>query len=218
MYTICQAAGLGKALLCPAEHAVAWPTCSAGCCDSPVEGRLVVLLTISYNAHVLIAFCLLFFLLPDGLAKKFGLTPEQFGENLRDSYQRHETEQFPAEPLELAKDYVCRSVLGGSLWVYCGCNTSEGIWGHSSKASHCLFACSQFPSPEAVLEGARYMVALQIAREPLVRQVLRQTFQERAKINITPTKKGKKVRKGALTLWVSSGKDLNNIQMLVPPC
>lgn len=44
------------------------------------------------------------------------------------------------------------------------------------------------------------MVALQIAREPLVRQVLRQTFQERAKINISPTKKGKKVRKGALTL------------------
>lgn len=37
------------------------------------------------------------------------------------------------------------------------------------------------------------MVALQIAREPLVRQVLRQTFQERAKINISPSKKGKKV-------------------------
>uniref|UniRef100_A0A674DZC1 SPT6 homolog, histone chaperone and transcription elongation factor n=1 Tax=Salmo trutta TaxID=8032 RepID=A0A674DZC1_SALTR len=94
----------------------------------------------------------------DGLAKKFGLTPEQFGENLRDSYQRHETEQFPAEPLELAKDYVC----------------------------------SQFNSPEAVLEGTRYMVAMQISREPLVRHVLRQTFQERAKININPTKKGKK--------------------------
>ncbi|KAF3840972.1 hypothetical protein F7725_006834 [Dissostichus mawsoni] len=93
-----------------------------------------------------------------GLAKKFGLTPEQFGENLRDSYQRHETEQFPAEPVELAKDYVC----------------------------------SQFSSPEAVLEGTRYMVAMQIAREPLVRHVLRQTFQERAKINIKPTKKGKK--------------------------
>uniref|UniRef100_A0A8C8F2F5 Transcription elongation factor SPT6 n=1 Tax=Oncorhynchus tshawytscha TaxID=74940 RepID=A0A8C8F2F5_ONCTS len=96
----------------------------------------------------------------DGLAKKFGLTPEQFGENLRDSYQRHETEQFPAEPVELAKDYVC----------------------------------SQFNSPEAVLEGTRYMVAMQISREPLVRHVLRQTFQERAKININPTKKGKKVR------------------------
>lgn len=49
-----------------------------------------------------------FYCFTDGLAKKFGLTPEQFGENLRDSYQRHETEQFPAEPLELAKDYVCR--------------------------------------------------------------------------------------------------------------
>ncbi|TNM85156.1 hypothetical protein fugu_009334 [Takifugu bimaculatus] len=94
----------------------------------------------------------------DGLAKKFGLTPEQFGENLRDSYQRHETEQFPAEPVELAKDYVC----------------------------------SQFSTPEAVLEGTRYMVAMQIAREPLVRHVLRQTFQERAKINTKPTKKGKK--------------------------
>ncbi|KAK7925731.1 hypothetical protein WMY93_008041 [Mugilogobius chulae] len=46
--------------------------------------------------------------------------------------------------------------------------------------------------PEAVLEGTRYMVAMQIAREPLVRHVLRQTFQERAKINIKPTKKGKK--------------------------
>uniref|UniRef100_A0A674C8N9 SPT6 homolog, histone chaperone and transcription elongation factor n=1 Tax=Salmo trutta TaxID=8032 RepID=A0A674C8N9_SALTR len=94
----------------------------------------------------------------DGLAKKFGLNPEQFGENLRDSYQRHETEQFPAEPMELAKDYIC----------------------------------SQFSTAEAVLEGIRYMVAMQIAREPLVRHVLRQTFQERAKINIKPTKKGKK--------------------------
>lgn len=70
----------------------------------------------------------------------------------------------------------------------------------SPKPSCCLSAFSQFPSPEAVLEGARYMVALQIAREPLVRQVLRQTFQERAKINISPTKKGKKVRKGVVTL------------------
>ena len=27
-----------------------------------------------------------------GLARKFGLTPDQLGENLRDNYQRHETE------------------------------------------------------------------------------------------------------------------------------
>ena len=40
------------------------------------------------------------------LAAKFGLTPEQFGENLRDNYQRHETEQHSVEPEEVAQDYV----------------------------------------------------------------------------------------------------------------
>ena len=37
---------------------------------------------------------------------KFGLTPEQFGENLRDNYQRHEVEQDAAEPFELAENYM----------------------------------------------------------------------------------------------------------------
>ncbi len=40
------------------------------------------------------------------LAAKYGLTPEQFGENLRDNYQRHETEQHNAEPEEAAEDYM----------------------------------------------------------------------------------------------------------------
>ena len=40
------------------------------------------------------------------LAAKYGLTPEQFGENLRDNYQRHETEQHNIEPEEAAEDYV----------------------------------------------------------------------------------------------------------------
>ena len=39
------------------------------------------------------------------------------------------------------------------------------------------------------------MVAMQIARDPLVRQCVRQTFYERAKLKIKPTKKGKKVKK-----------------------
>ena len=43
-----------------------------------------------------------------GMAEKFGLTPEQFGENLRDNYQRHETEQYPNEPEDVAQDYVCQ--------------------------------------------------------------------------------------------------------------
>jgi len=42
------------------------------------------------------------------------------------------------------------------------------------------------------LEGARYMVAMQLSREPLVRQCVRQAFMERAKLTVRPTKKGKK--------------------------
>lgn len=88
----------------------------------------------------------------------FGLTPEQFGENLRDNYQRHETEQHTAEPLEAAQEFVCNT----------------------------------FPTPEAVLSGARHMLAYQISRDPVVKQTVRQIFFERAKIQISPTKKGKK--------------------------
>lgn len=46
----------------------------------------------------------LFFAEP--LAKQFGLTPEQFAENVRDNYQRHEVEQPPVPPSEAAAPYV----------------------------------------------------------------------------------------------------------------
>lgn len=92
----------------------------------------------------------------DALAKKFGLTPEHFAENLRDNYQRHEVEQEPIEPSEVAKEFV--SV--------------------------------KFPTVDEVLQATKYMVALQIAREPLVRKCVREVFFERAKITIRPTKKG----------------------------
>lgn len=92
----------------------------------------------------------------DGLAKKFGLSPEQFGENLRDNYQRHEVEQEPTEPLEVAKEFVS----------------------------------SKFSSVEDVLKAVKFMVAMQLSRDPLVRKCVRETFFERAKINVRPTKKG----------------------------
>jgi transcription elongation factor SPT6 len=41
----------------------------------------------------------------DGLAKKFGLSPEQFAENMRDNYQRHEIEQEPQEPSVVAEEF-----------------------------------------------------------------------------------------------------------------
>lgn len=40
------------------------------------------------------------------LVGKFGLKPEQFGDNLRDGYQKHETEQHPVEPEECAAEFV----------------------------------------------------------------------------------------------------------------
>ncbi|XP_046966341.1 transcription elongation factor SPT6 [Vanessa cardui] len=42
------------------------------------------------------------------LVKKFGLTPEQFAENVRDNYQRHEVEQPAVPPLEAAEPLTPR--------------------------------------------------------------------------------------------------------------
>ncbi|XP_031835725.1 transcription elongation factor SPT6 isoform X1 [Nomia melanderi] len=92
----------------------------------------------------------------DGLAKKFGLTPEHFAENLRDNYQRHEVDQEPTEPLSIANEF-----------------------------------CSQIlTTPEEVMKAAQLMVAIQLAREPLVRKCVREMYMERAKISVRPTKKG----------------------------
>lgn len=66
------------------------------------------------QTYVQLFFQLIYFL--DGLAKKFGLTPEQFGENLRDNYQRHEVEQEPTEPMEVAKEYISKYVTFRSIF------------------------------------------------------------------------------------------------------
>ena len=50
-----------------------------------------------------------------------------------------------------------------------------------------------FSTVRSVLQGACHMVAMQIACEPLVRQVLRQVYQTRGMVNVCPTKKGRKV-------------------------
>ena len=49
------------------------------------------------------------------LVRKFGLTPEQFGENLRDNYQRHDVEQDPAEPEELAREFIKGYYIGSEI-------------------------------------------------------------------------------------------------------
>lgn len=91
-----------------------------------------------------------------GFAKRFGLTPEQFAENLRDNYQKHDVEQEAIEPTEIAKEYI---------------NT-------------------RFQTVEDVLQAAKFVVARQIAREPILRKSVREIFFERAKISVRPTKQG----------------------------
>lgn len=57
-----------------------------------------------------------------------------------------------------------------------------------------MHVCSQFKTVSEVLSGARHMVAMQLAHEPLVRQVVREAIIDRLKLSCAPTKKGFKVR------------------------
>ncbi|XP_017064106.1 transcription elongation factor SPT6 [Drosophila eugracilis] len=91
-----------------------------------------------------------------GFAKHFGLTPEQFAENLRDNYQRNEVTQESLGPTELAKQYLS----------------------------------PRFMTTDEVLHAAKYVVARQLAQEPLLRKTMREVYFDRARINIRPTKNG----------------------------
>ena len=62
---------------------------------------------------------------------------------------------------------------------------------------------SQFHTAEDALNGSRHIVAMQIAHDPTVRACVRQVFRERAKITLTPTKKGIKVLSLSLCLCLS---------------
>eukprot|EP00096_Caligus_rogercresseyi_P013174 TRINITY_DN584_c0_g1_i1.p1 TRINITY_DN584_c0_g1~~TRINITY_DN584_c0_g1_i1.p1 ORF type:complete len:1752 (-),score=659.27 TRINITY_DN584_c0_g1_i1:156-5411(-) len=91
-----------------------------------------------------------------GMSKRFGLTPEQFAENLRDGYQKHDLDQEPSEPLEVASEYVN----------------------------------DKFKDPQDILKAVKFVVATQLSREPEVRRVTREIFNDRAIITVTPTKNG----------------------------
>ena len=52
---------------------------------------------------------------------------------------------------------------------------------------------SHFSTIDAVLHGARHMVAMEIAYEPLVRQAVQQAFSKNAVLHVKLTKKGRKV-------------------------
>ena len=81
-------------------------------------------------------------------------------------------------------------------------------------AEFIIFLNSTFSTVNQVLEAARHMVAMQIARDPLVRQCVRQTFYERAKLKIKPTKKGKKVKKVSSSFQILEGFCFDNLFQL----
>lgn len=49
---------------------------------------------------------------------------------------------------------------------------------------------SLLQNPEDVLKAVKFMVAVQLSKEPLVRKVLREAYFEKATINVVPTMKG----------------------------
>lgn len=68
-----------------------------------------------------------------GLASKFGLTPGQFGENLRDNYQRHDTEQYPHEPEEAAQEFI---QLSGLVITTMNCYNACIVRFHCSSSTY----------------------------------------------------------------------------------
>ncbi|XP_023245993.1 transcription elongation factor SPT6 isoform X2 [Copidosoma floridanum] len=55
------------------------------------------------------------------------------------------------------------------------------------------FISQKFQTTEEVLKAAQLMVAIQLAREPLLRESVRKVYKEKAKISVRPTKKGIKL-------------------------
>ena len=90
----------------------------------------------------------------NSFAKKFGLTPEQFGENLQADYQKHEIDQWSVEPNMVAGDFL---------------------------------RDSNFNTTDQVLTTVRYMVSIQLAKDPTVRQYVRDLYMQRACVNVKPT-------------------------------
>ena len=44
------------------------------------------------------------------MANRFGLEVDKLAENIQDNYQRHDVDQDPANPLELAQEFINKFV------------------------------------------------------------------------------------------------------------
>jgi transcription elongation factor SPT6 len=88
------------------------------------------------------------------LVKKFGLTCEQFGENVAADYQMHDIDQCAIEPSMLASDLVREPY---------------------------------FQNTEQVIAAVKYMMTIQLARDPTVRSNVRDLYMQNVCINVRPT-------------------------------
>lgn len=87
------------------------------------------------------------------LANKFGLTCEQFGENLTSDYQMYDVDQCAIEPSSLAADFVREP---------------------------------NFQNVDQVLAAAKYMVVIELAKDPVVRSAVREMYMQNVCINVRP--------------------------------
>lgn len=98
------------------------------------------------------------------LVRKFGLSAEQFGENLRDDYQRNNVAQHYTRPLDEAKNFMEEARKNGT----------------------------RFLTRDAFLKAATYMFSREVSCDPLVRQTVRKYYFDNAVINVKPTNLGMK--------------------------
>ncbi|VDM72214.1 unnamed protein product, partial [Strongylus vulgaris] len=118
------------------------------------------------------------------MVSRFGITARQLAENL--DWKKHDVEQDPVGYVQTCKfqDLVAPKVAASD------------------------YTSSSFPTPEAVIAGAIYMMARELSREPAVnynifqaRERIRQVYRENAKLYVRPTQKGREHLDETSPVW-----------------
>lgn len=126
------------------------------------------------------------------LTEAFGLSPRQYAENVFNHAYNRSLAAEPKMPRDLARTFICTYVYVqiSTHFLHYRLSMNAFVEGKSVQI-HAM--CSTFLTEEAVLSAARFILATQIAHEPIVRDACRQHYFRNAAINIRPTPKGIKV-------------------------
>lgn len=166
---------------------------------------------------------------------RFGIAARQLAENL--DWKKHDVEQDPvSQSKSLIFPLICRSTKKSNNAI----NTSlyhfmfflplssrkilhDEIIQVAPKVAAADYTSSSFPTPEAVIAGAIYMMARELSREPAVstnqptksyivlfhhffstfraRERIRQVYRENAKLYVRPTQKGREHLDETSPVW-----------------